>query len=194
MSQSFIEAFSDKNSEFDLAQVADAKNYLGNEFLAWLWYSAEKSQCEYPMGSGQKTVRFWVDDRLLMESSRYKGHTQLLTGGVPSKSREAAVALANGRIVKEMRLGLHVKSVGDFSVLLKGETLEPASLRLPALPEQEENELDSRMALVEVFSQALDILFSEFMKVRVSHSWVESVLPQMRDWIQTRNDSAVTLH
>ena len=174
----------------DWLQLIEAKSYLGHEFLMWVWYQSEHGDREVKFG--KYTMRFWIDDRLLLENTRFRGQTHLYVGGLPSKSQEVALGLADGRLVKELRIGAHIEGLGDFSTILKGEKLEPQMLRLPIVPPGETDSLERRMEQMEVFSDGLDALFENFMSQRVASDWDEKILLQIRNWVANRCEEKVS--
>jgi len=208
-----------ENSEFSqkdfcerLTTLPLAKPFLGREYLTWLWYTAETNgeglSIEDPAGSKPWTVDLWVDDRILLQSWDMPGHENLLRGGDPSHSQEASASLATGKVVREMRVGMHVRGVGDFTCTLNADSLSPRSLRLPT--DQGEGDdagsieefgpeawVSSRLLYLEIFLGVTDSLFARFMSERNNKDWEQDGLTRLRQWIserQTGESSKKLLH
>jgi hypothetical protein len=189
-----------------LTNMSKAKAFLGREFLTWLWYMAETNE-ERLQAPGRVTgtldFDIWVDDRIVLEASSGMSHSNVMKGGDPSQSFEAAAALTTGKTVKEMKLGVNVKNYGEYTAVLHCDELNPRSLKLPK-PDAEggapvgadELPIVWRLKHTEVFLAVLDGLFARFLNLRVDETWQATGLVAMRAWIKQRHkgtDSG-TLH
>ena len=180
----------------NLTKMARAKTFLGREFLTWLWRKAEIDGDQLQLRSGEdqplRNVRMWVDDRIVLEDLAGVGHVYTMKGGSPSQSPEAAAALAAGKTVLELKLGLEVDGVGIFLASLRGDQLAPRTLQLPPLDDHEdlsaEDTLDRRLALMDEFVGMMDDLFSKYMEERTSKSWSASGAQHIKDWIKDRGE------
>jgi hypothetical protein len=192
-----------------LTSISKAKTFLGREFLTWLWFTAETrkdpKELTHPRTGMPLSFDLWIDDRMVLEAvARVAAlsHQSVMKGGDPSHSREAAAALAAGKIVRELKVGFNVKGIGEFSAVLGSEDLSPRALKLPtskgdggqgesgALP------LSVRIQHMEIFLSALDLLFAQFLKARTSDQWEEESLQDIREWIKIRqqDEESGTLH
>jgi recombination associated protein RdgC len=193
-----------------LRTLASAKAFLGREFLTWLWYTAETTteRLKVPGPAGEPGAKkakdleldLWVDDRLALAS---EAHRNVMKGGDASHSREAAAFLATGKTVRELKLGLNIKDVGEFTAVLNADDLNPRALKLPA-PGKDDGApknadtlpLVHRLKLMAVFCAALDGLFAHFLAERCAPEWEEGGLAAMRGWIKKRQKAgeSATLH
>lgn len=190
-----------------LTSIPKAKAFLGREFLTWLWFLADTTdkELEYQDKATGKKKRFdlWIDDRLVLESGRGLSHENVLKGGDPSNSQEAGTALATGKTVRELKLGVHIKGVGDFTAVLNEGDLNPRSLKLPTVETGEAEgsaeptlPIATRLKQTEAFLTILDRLFALFMEQRVGDEWESEHLPRIRAWVKKRQHAAdtATLH
>ena len=197
----------------NLNNLSRTKRFLGQEYLAWLWYQSETSngssdshsptmkvsprpinQIKGPDSTSMEEfeVSLWIDDRLVLEGQATSGQETVLRGGHPSLSSEAAVALIEGKAVKELRLGLNIKGFGDYSVLLTSADLHPRGVLLPQnsledsqngspprVSGTEEASLNNEVTLVsrlnqtEALTKVLKGLFTRFIEQRISADWVD---------------------
>lgn len=187
-----------------LATISKAKGFLGREFLTWLWYTAESTRESLTLKALGRTFELdlWIDDRVVLESGGGVAQQNAMKGGDPSQSREAAAALATGKTVRELKVGLNVKGLGEFTSVLHADDLTPRGLRLPA-PNQDgtpaaadELPIATRLRHMEVFLAILDGLFARFLEVRTAEDWEKTGLPEIRAWIKKRQKQAdsATLH
>ncbi len=179
--------------------LMQAKTFLAGDFLLWLWYFAEspKNPLELDLPTGRSAVKLWVEDRLVLESFDNKGQTHTLKGGEPSRSLEAEFALKSGKIVKELRLGMHIDPFGDFLSLLNAKDLSPRSVYLPSGSgemSQASLGLAFRLQMTDLYVAALDALFLKFLEIRADEQWRERELPAIRTWIQARGQAESHLH
>ncbi|MCB9228805.1 MAG: hypothetical protein H6618_04260 [Deltaproteobacteria bacterium] len=188
-----------------LGSLSLAKSFLGREYLTWLWWLAETRGHALEISSSESEqtwlVDLWIDDRILLQSWDLRGHENLLRGGDPSHSPEAAASLCDGKVVREIRLGLRVAAVGDYSCTLKSTTLSPSGLRLPCdhpgAAEQEGMDesatdaiISARLQYCDIFLEITDALFAWFMKERSADDWEERGLSQIRSWIAGRGKNS----
>lgn len=189
-----------------LSILSRAKAFLGREFLTWLWCQAETKKGKITLKNWSdghsRDLEIWIDDQIALESSSSKIHEHLMKGGNPSHSQEATVALAGGKMVKDLKIGLRMEGIGEFTAMLKSEDLNPRSLRLPEDdPAQSQNDADEtavhrRVRLAQVFYRMLDGLFAEFLEERASDEWQKGGLPALQSWIENRreNHQVTVLH
>lgn len=186
-----------------LTTISKAKGFLGREFLTWLWYTAETTRESLSLAVDGKPLAFdlWVDDRVVLESGGGVTQQSVMKGGDPSQSREASAALSTGKTVRELKIGLNVKDVGEFTSILNADELSPRSLKLPhpsggAATSADELPIAARLRNMDVFLKLLDGLFARFLTVRTSEDWDKTGLAAIRDWIKKRQKSgdSATLH
>lgn len=179
-----------------LNTLTKAKAFLGREFLTWLWYTAESGKERVKVTAPGSRASFeldlWVDDRIVLDGASADSHQHVMKGGDPSHSREAAASLSGGKTVRELKLGLNVKNIGEFSAILHCDELNPRSLKLPA-PGSGEGQASAadvplvhRLRAMETFLAALDGLFARFLSVRVGDNWERDGLSEMREWVKAR--------
>ena len=183
--------------------LSKAKGFLGREFLTWLWYTAETTRESLSLTIKGKVVHFdlWVDDRVVLESGGGIAQQSVMKGGDPSQSHEAGAALVTGKTVRELKIGLNVKDVGEFTSILHADELSPRSLKLPspaggAATSADELPIATRIRHMDAFLDLLDGLFARFMDTRTSDEWEKTVLNDIRVWIKKRQKTgeSATLH
>jgi len=180
--------------------LMQAKSFLSGDFLLWLWYFAESAQNPLDIELsrlGKTLVKLWVEDRLVLESHDNKGQVHTFKGGEPSRSLEAEFSLKSGKVVKELRLGLHIDPYGDFISVLSAKDLSPKSIYLPNHTQEGAPAslgLAYRIQMTDIFLEALDGLFLKFLAVRAETEWQDRELPAIREWIQARGQAETHLH
>ena len=184
-----------------LNQVTRTKSFLGREFLTWLWCyidenSGESISVNMKGQSKPLFVSIWVDDKIVLDSNSGVGHQHVMRGGDPAQSPEASIALATGKTVRELKIGVNIHGVGDFSTLLNSSDLNPRSIQLPGdddLGESEESAFlpaHQRIKQISLLLQVIDHLFSKFINSRTSDTWVSSSQNVINEWIASRSTNA----
>lgn len=166
------------------AEERPALPHLTSEFLVWLWYASERDQGRLELGGDEGSVDFWVDQRLAFRTPDEDKPKAVLTGDNPSATLEARAALAGGKIVQDLRLGLR-RQGREYSLSIKGVHLDVAAAKLPTECKGGEDEvLYERMFLYEDLWFAVRALYRQFARERASADWASLHLPAMRGWAQ----------
>ena len=178
-----------------LSILTRAKAFLGREFLTWLWCQAETKKGTIRLENWDdgkaRDIEIWMDDLVSMESSSSRIHEHRMKGGDPCHSQEATVALAGGKMVKDIKVGMRIPDVGEFSVVLQAADLSPRSLRLPdhaEMPSEDADEtaVHKRLKLTQLFLRTFDGLFAAFLEERATEKWQKAGLPALNSWVEQR--------
>ena len=111
----------------------------------------------------------------------------IMTGENTSTSPEAMAALANGKVVREVRLHLR-HGDHEFQVTLRGAQMDATALKLPPHSSDGEEELlYERMYLYEELWFVVGALYRRFAAERVSQEWSDETLPAIRSWVGGSN-------
>jgi hypothetical protein len=182
----------------EIHNQATHKNFLGREFLTWLWYFTENNEGRFDIElstGATAATQIWLDDRIVLTSKTGRSHEHIIKGGVPSTSDEAAISLKSGKAVKELKVGVDVDGTGVFFATLGGEELAPKGLKLPDPQDtSDQSVLEQRLEYVSIFTIALDTLFGKFMDERTGKLWDTTSITSIRNWIQTRTHDTTTIH
>lgn len=183
-----------------LTTVTKSKAFLGREFLTWLWYVSESSKDPHQTRSNDQEYEYqiWVDDRIVLESGNSNAHQSVMKGGDPSQSGEASVALQSGKMVRELKIGVHITNLGDFTANLHCDDLSPRSLKLPAPASDApvgEGKIDAMPVLMrvrhtQIFLSVIDDLFKRFLDLRTTKDWDNMHLMRIRDWVKQKGSPA----
>lgn len=185
--------------------LTESKTFLGSEFLTWLWYQSENMSRKLSFTDGDETyqINFWIDDRLTLLPNTDEGVESTFKGGNPSRSEEARLGLHNGKIVKEMKLGISLNDTHEFHASVKADDLKPRCLTLPASllsgEEGEEQEQDpfllinARLHAINLFCQSFDTLFAHFTQERTANNWQSKTLTQIQTWMH-KQEKQRTIH
>jgi hypothetical protein len=104
--------------------------HLGGEFYLWLWFVSERDSAEFELDKPIGAVQVWVDDRLAFRRPEDTKATAVMTGENPAASLEARAALAGGKVLQELRLGVR-RDDREFTATLKGPGVMIGQLKVP---------------------------------------------------------------
>jgi len=163
-----------------------ASFFLGKEFLLWMWWKSETQYGAVEL-DGLGSVEFWIDDRLQFKTEGDQPQVSDLKGGQPSATAEARSALQAGKIIETARIGMRVGE-REYSLSIKGETLEVSGLKLPGeVQDGLDERIFERMFLLDEVVGILDALFFRFIDVRLDPEWQRMALEPMREWVAGQN-------
>lgn len=159
-----------------------AQPHLTTEFLQWIWWFSEREDGRVDLGDNAGIIDLWVDQRLSFRAPGEDKARAVLTGENPSAALEARAALAGGKLVQDLQLGVR-RDGREYRVVIRGANFDLAGLQLPAECKGEEDEvLYERMFLYEDIFFVLRCLYRRFAAERASPEWRTDFLPAMRTW------------
>ncbi len=168
----------------DLIDLIESRAFLGSEFLMWLWFKAECFDGLFDLPEhGRVEVVF--DDQLTLEAYLAETERNMFRGGSPAYSPEAKTALREGKRVQAAKLRV-LKEGREWTFKIKAETMGLTSVKIPALlSKEEEEQFYERMYLVEELEEILDVLYKEFLGIRLTTAWSGVMLPAIQSWVHT---------
>lgn len=165
--------------------------HLSSEFYAWLWWTSMQNGGVFRLPDPVGRVDVWVDDRLVFKVAEATRASAVLTGDNPSESLEARAALAGGKVLHEIRIGVR-REDREFFATLKGPGVDLGGVKLPqVLSETVEETVYDRMHSLEELGFVLAGLLAEFSQLRASRGWDDEVVPALRRWLKDLDDTVV---
>ncbi len=165
-----------------------ADEFVGREFLTWLWFAAEEGGGEFVLPDGT-AVGLAVEDYLVF-SSGSEGQRSILRNGTPTLSAEAATALASGRMLEKVRLTLS-DGEEEWAFVLDADGLGVSSAKLPRGEERHPaGRMRERAESLLRLSSYVDGLFWNFLDVRLSEEEWEGERVRVCEWVERKNERA----
>jgi len=156
--------------------------HVACEFLAWVWFESERTGGRMDLGEPIGVVDVWVDERLAFRDSSDDRPRAVLTGENPSQTLEARAALAGGKLLRELQLGIR-REEREYSVTLKGTILDMSGVKLPPGEAEEDSVIYDRMFFYEELYSVLSKLLEAFAIVRTTEAWDQGTKDAMAEWI-----------
>lgn len=158
-------------------------DFLGNEFLLWLWYLSDTAGDTIRTPDGSE-ITFMFSGGIKLDDPRAQAGDCTANSASAVRLPEARAAVRSGKLPREA--ALTVARNGDlFSFRLRAETLAVSGAKLPAIEDvkaQRDRELQ-RLQLVRDLAEAVDLLFGAFLARRMSGYWPHEVR-DMGAWLK----------
>ncbi|MCI5147898.1 MAG: hypothetical protein D3916_00555 [Candidatus Electrothrix sp. MAN1_4] len=177
----------------DLVDIIEEKRFIGQEFLAWLWFKSEErgGSVELPE-RGDILVAF--EKHMLLEYGEGPESEKLICRGLQTELREARAGLALGKKPEQARIKIGSDNY-EFSITLTAATMEFRSVRLPKTAGTEdgddaegfEGQALERISLFEEGIELVNELFRLFINIRTSAGWTDELI-KLRTWVHTSAD------
>ena len=168
------------------AKGPEPKDFLGDEFLLWLWHEADaKEGVIKTEGAGEVTV--FIDRSLDLDCAYGLTGKDGFRGDGPSKMPEARHGLRSGKVPRKAGFVLDAFKE-QFSFAFNAETFGFGSAKLPEVEDAETPRVvfEERVGLLRDLCKAVDALYDAFLKVRCSSAW-EGHTGAIRRWILQAN-------
>jgi hypothetical protein len=154
-------------------------DYLGQEFLTWLWWRAS-TRPEFRQADGS-AFYVHVDEYLDLRGERGAARRTVLRAGMPGASAEGKSALRGGKTVAAARF-LFARGEEEVAATIRGEDLDVSGARFPS-PEGKDYEerIAASLDAVDRLYRDLDACLRVFLEVRTSPRWEEECAA-LRAW------------
>lgn len=165
-----------------VAKGPEPKNFLGNEFLLWLWFHADAKDGEVKTKeAGEVAILF--DRSLDLDCTYGATGKDSLRGTGPTRMPEAKDALRTGKVPRKAFLTINARG-NQYDFTINAEQFLLSGAKLPPIEEAETARVlfEERIALLRDLAGTLDALFETFLEVRASGAW-EGQVNLMRKWI-----------
>ena len=171
----------------DVAVAYTRYQFLGEEFLTWLWFIIEKNQ-DLIKNFDKDFVALKIGNRIVFENRKKESAERVTIKGEGASLEEGVVAIKKGALVSELNM-LYKSAELTWQFTLKGESLNISGLSLPSTDSPESDEdlegyVLEKIFLYEKVLHVLENLFTHFTQRRVSDSWRDEVA-LITKWIQS---------
>jgi recombination associated protein RdgC len=159
--------------------------FLGRDFLVWLWFRSELQIGQFDLGEAGK-VEIWFDNRMTLKSEGEEAAETLTCTGENSEMREARFALTEGKKITQARIKL-IMGDDEWSFMLDSTWMNFKSLKTPRVVQDRSEDPDGifyeKMFLIERPVAVVDALFGDFIRLRLAPEWETEELPALIQWI-----------
>ncbi|MBW2490850.1 MAG: hypothetical protein JRE65_06870 [Deltaproteobacteria bacterium] len=172
----------------DIAVAYNRYQFLGEEFLTWLWYVIEKDQ-NLIKNFDNDFVALEIGNRIVFENHRKESGEHITIKGDGASLEEGILTLKKGALVTELNV-IYKSAELTWQFTLKGESLNVSGLNIPntGLPESDEDIEGFVLEKIFLYDKILNFLkniFIYFVKLRLSNRWQNKMVPEIRKWIKS---------
>jgi hypothetical protein len=172
----------------DVAVAYNRYQFLGNEFLTWLWFTIDTKPSFFQTVDAS-IVSLDIGNRIVLENNINDTSEIITIKGDDAGLEEGLLSLRKGAVVIEMNLVYKAENQ-EWKFTLKGESLSFSGLKVPETGPVESKEDIEGMVLEKVYLYEKAIvlvnqLFTQFLERRCSLDWNQQIVGQMKKWIQT---------
>ncbi|QDU70300.1 hypothetical protein [Mucisphaera calidilacus] len=174
------------------AKAQDLRDFLGDEFLVWLWHRFETAQGEVVMsrrpGDKVDPVAGFVGftKSLDMDCAWGLSGRQMLRADTPTRLAEAGEALKKGKWPRKAGL-LVSDGASHWEFTFAAEQASASSVRLPEIDDVDDPRavVNHRFALTLDLAAWVDRAYATFIEERLSSGWSRK-RTTIRQWIESR--------
>ena len=169
-----------------VAKGDEPKDFLGNEFLLWLWHQCDHGDGVIATGDSAESagdITVFIDRSLDLDCAYGQTGKDALKGDGPSRMPEARDALRTGKLPRKAGLVLDAHRQ-QYTLTLNPEAMSIAGGKLPEVEEADSPRVlfEERIGMLRDLCKTIDSLYDTFMKTRASSSW-EGHVNGIRRWI-----------
>jgi hypothetical protein len=171
-------------SPAEFAWIPDeaSRNFLGNEFLLWLWYILDAESDTIALADGSE-VTVMLTRILVLECPRGQTGRESIYSEGPARLPEARRAIQSGKLPRQVGMIL-VRHDQQYELTLHAETLTVTGAKLPATEaEEDQARRDERIGQIRHLRETLDLLYDAFGRRRFGADWTKD-LAKIQKWLQ----------
>ncbi|CAN5153419.1 hypothetical protein BH11PLA2_BH11PLA2_43670 [soil metagenome] len=161
-----------------------SRDFIGNEFLMWLWYHLEvENDTLKLMDDTDATVM--LARSLTLECPRAVTGSDTIKHEGPTRLPEAKRALQSGKLPRKAGLTV-VRHSDQFEFALHAETLAVGAAKLPPVGEdikEERARQEERITQIRDLIETVDLVYDAFGDVRFNSDWSKKTLPALQKWL-----------
>ncbi len=171
----------------EVAAAYSRYQFLGEEFLSWLWFVIENDQ-RLLQKLDPDLAALEIGHRMVLVNRRHRDSGETVTiRGDHAGMDEGLLTLKKGGMVAEIHL-IYRSGDNEWQFSLKGESLNISSLKVPVIgkietPEETEGAVIEKIYLCEKAVDLINLLYGRFIKLRLGSEWDRRVVPAVRKWI-----------
>jgi recombination associated protein RdgC len=168
--------------------------FLGREFLLWLWFRSETEEGIFDLGDKGK-AELWFEGKITLQSENERGVETVTCAGEAMSMKEARFALAGEKEIRQATITL---TVGDnrWSFVLDSTWMNFRSFKTPRVMNDKKEDSDGlfyeKAFLIEEAVSAMDQLYSSFIRRRLSPEWLTEERRAIARWMRQGATGGVT--
>lgn len=174
----------------DIATAYNQYQFLGNEFLTWIWYLIETDQDLGKISGSQDPISMDIGNSIVLENNLGDKRKEKITiKGDQAGLEEGTTALKKGAWVTEINLLCKIGEE-EYKFTIKGESFNLTGLKTPTIDtSSSEDEIEGMIIektyLLLKVTQVIDTLFLKYIENRISDDWKTKEFQDIKTWIHS---------
>lgn len=170
----------------DLSLVERENTILGQDFLTWLWFKTDSDNVLFKL-KDNRTFTLHMEQKLSVQGGEGETKATATVTSPAGEMSEAKTGLSTGKKVHKAQL-LFSMDQDEWLVTISAADFGLSGLKTPKIStkDDEGDDPDSKFLekifLVERCLEMLDIVFTQFLTLRMSKDWVEEAA-RVKLWI-----------
>ena len=162
---------------------SQSPDYLGNEFLMWLWWTLENNSDTFELPDKSK-LSVMLSKSLTLECPLGESGKEIIAAEGPVKLPEAMQAIRSGKLPRKTGMTI-VRDGRMMDLVLQAETFAISGAEIH-LDKDEEFEQEDRIEAIGTMSESVDLLFQVLCDRRCRESWPDD-RHAITDWLDESN-------
>lgn len=159
---------------------SQAPDFLGNEFLLWLWWYLENESDTISLGAAGE-VTAMMAKTLALECPLAENGKETISAEIPTKLPEARRAIQTGKLPRKSGLRL-VRDGMQFDLVLQAETFAISGAKITST-DDEPMEIEDRINAIRHLGDTIDGMFHTFCALRIGDTW-QADLEKIQKWLE----------
>ena len=160
------------------------RNFLGREFLTWLWFKSETQHHKIQI-KNLGEFQLFIDNKITLSSASGSVRENSLKGNSPSYAPEASAALSAGKMLSEAKFILQNQEL-NWSFSLSADDLSLRGIKLPHVAKESAKEhFEQRVAYTKMLNDIIEELYSEYMSLRLTNNF-EQEAELIQGWLENK--------
>jgi len=164
-------------------------DYLGNEFMMWLWWKLENVTDTIELADGSE-VTAMLTKTLSLECPYGESGKETISSESPVKLPEALQAIRSGKLPRKTGMTL-VRNGQQVDLVLQAESFAIGGAKIHTDPNNDldENQLEDRIESIRTLCETVDMLFHSFCHTRIGGAWGNE-LESIRRWLSSNTSAS----
>ena len=167
----------------DTIQAMQEKEFLGNDFLLWLWFKSSTNQGDV------LDIELSLSKKIILKADDQKSFGTISCSG--SGFKEARHALADGYKITSAGITLVTSEEEAYSFTLDSMALDISGLKCPKVVMDDEEDPDGlfyeKIGLISKVRDKVEMLFKAFIELRLSGDWIGE-FEALSAWVRAGKD------
>ncbi|MCA9152203.1 MAG: hypothetical protein KDA92_23030 [Planctomycetales bacterium] len=162
--------------------MSENYDYLGNEFLLWLWWHVDAKSDTIRLGDDSEVACMFART-LTLDCPLGESGKETISAECPIALPESEQAIRSGKLPRKAGLTI-VRGDQQFDLALQAESFCVGGAKFTQIgnAEKSENTYEDRVLKLRELTDTLDLMFDAFCQRRIGKSW-KSEVKKMQDWL-----------